>query len=91
MKKFLFIRIPLYLLTLLFSVSVLSQSIPDPGRDPLHPVDSIAQKTTLKSGVANRKETTDVHASKATSQGFGNSADYASGYKHEEKLEQPLK
>ena len=43
MKGLLLLRLFLFICTSLFTINTFSQGIPDPGNDPLEPLDSIAQ------------------------------------------------
>jgi hypothetical protein len=60
MKGFLPMRLFLFILISLFTVNAFSQAIPDPGNDPVEPLDSIAQTINSIPATTGQKEVLNV-------------------------------
>ena len=56
MKKLLLIHFYLLLLTSFLSINAFCQTLPDPGTDPLKPLDSTVVNPRIKSNYANQKD-----------------------------------
>ena len=78
----------LFLLTSLITVNVSGQMLPDPGGDPLHAVDSVAQTSNMKSHNSNLKEARNDSSSKSHLPQLGKTLPYTTADNHEKKQEQ---
>lgn len=91
MKRLLPIHFFLVLLTSLFAPDGFSQALPDPGIDPLAPVDSIVQNHIVKKDPVNGKDSIHVTVSIMPTDRLSNKEDNAPAYAREEEPKQKPK
>ena len=92
MKTLFVIQLFLFLLTSLITVNVFGQHLPaDPGSDPIHSVDTVAQTSNMKSLNSNLKEARNDSSSKRHLPQLGKTLPIAIADNHEKKYEQLLK
>jgi hypothetical protein len=88
MKRLLPIHFFLFLLTSLFALDGFSQALPDPGVDPLGPVDSIVQNHIAKKDAVNGKDSIHLTTSIKPTDQLWNKENSAPAYAHEEEPKQ---
>jgi|GEM_PF-5666350 len=86
MKTLFVIQLFLFLLTSLITVNVFGQHLPaDPGGDPIHAVDSVAQTSNMKSLNSNLKEARNDSSSKSHFPQLGKTLPYTTADNYEKK------
>lgn len=91
MKRLLPIHFILFLLTWLFTLNAFSQALPDPGSDPIEPVDSITQTHSLQRGVPEDKAAIKYAISKDPTTPLEDTTKYYRNYKEEDKVNRSFK
>ena len=91
MKRLLLIHFFLFSFTWLFTVNAFSQALPDPGNDPIEPVDTIVKSNSVKPNVSVYKAATKFTVSKAPARALEDTAEYCPVYKPEDLLNRSLK
>lgn len=91
MKRPLSTRLCILVATSLFAINAYSQALPDPGKDPVDPVDSISRSIELKVVHARLYEIPATPADNTSQEKLFNSVDNFSFYNPQEKLSSSIK
>jgi hypothetical protein len=90
MMKQLLLQLSLFFLPFFFTLTVLGQTPPDPGKDPLPTTDSVMQTAGKRTLVSNRTDVNDISATEIPPRPSAKLLSYSQGYIRKKNPVNPL-